>query len=78
VNNEFENKLNNPKSCRFQDQECSRDDFMIYYDYKYGSCWRFNMGKTFNGTDVPPLTIGQVGYLYYIKIIMKNMPQKLK
>lgn len=27
-------------SCRFQDNKCSADDFIFYYDYYYGNCYR--------------------------------------
>ena len=49
-------------SCRFQDQTCTDNDFMQTYDYYYGLCYRFNMGKYNNGTDKPLLKSGKAGW----------------
>ena len=49
-------------SCRYQDQTCTMNDFMQTYDYYYGLCYRFNMGKYQNGTDKTLLKSGKAGW----------------
>jgi hypothetical protein len=49
-------------SCRFRGTNCSYNDFVSYYDYYYGTCWRFNTGVSTNGTAVPIMTIGNPGW----------------
>ena len=39
-------------SCKFNGVPCSLDSFYYYHDYDYGSCYRFNGGKTNNSTNV--------------------------
>jgi hypothetical protein len=36
-------------SCRFQDNDCSMNDFFQYYDYYYGLCYRYNQGRDIDG-----------------------------
>ena len=39
-------------SCRFNDEPCARSDFMEYFDYYYGLCYRFNQGNNYTGHDL--------------------------
>jgi hypothetical protein len=41
---------------------------MFHYDFAYGLCNRFNMGKTLNGTSVPIRSSGQVGFKYGLQL----------
>ena len=50
--------------CRFQDQTCKGEDFMQTYDYYYGLCYRFNMGRYMNGSVKPVLSSGRPGWRY--------------
>jgi hypothetical protein len=49
-------------SCTFQGKNCSFDDFMFHYDYVYGLCWRFNMGRDVYGNITSIKTSGQAGF----------------
>jgi hypothetical protein len=49
-------------SCSFQNKKCYMDEFMYYYDFTYGLCFRFNVGKSANGKDLPIKKSGQVGH----------------
>ena len=48
-------------SCRFQDQTCTENDFIKTYDYYYGNCFRFNVGKYQNGKNKTLLKSGKTG-----------------
>jgi hypothetical protein len=48
-------------SCRFKDEPCSRDDFMEYFDYYYGLCYRFNQGRNLTGYPTPISKLGLAG-----------------
>ena len=40
-------------SCRFNDAECNIDqDFVWYYDFFYGNCFRYNSGRDQSGKSV--------------------------
>ena len=49
-------------SCRYQDEICHAKDFMQTYDYQYGLCYRFNMGRYMNGSGKPILSSGRPGW----------------
>jgi hypothetical protein len=48
-------------SCRFNGQSCTKDDFMEYFDFYYGLCYRFNQGRALNGTQLNISTQGLAG-----------------
>jgi hypothetical protein len=43
-------------SCSFNSEKCTKDDFYYYFNYYYGSCYRFNGGKTKVMVGLPVLT----------------------
>jgi hypothetical protein len=49
-------------SCRFQGKKCTWRDFFYHYDFDYGLCYSFNMGKDIYGNDTKIRTSGQVGW----------------
>jgi hypothetical protein len=55
-------------SCTFQSKNCSMEDFMSHYDFMYGLCYRFNMGKTLQGKDLPIKTSGEVGWMHGLQL----------
>jgi hypothetical protein len=50
-------------SCRFSLIECTADDWVWYYDVKYGNCYKFNSGYYENGTQKTLAKIGQSGFI---------------
>jgi hypothetical protein len=55
-------------SCRYQNDNCSIDDFTYQYDFYYGLCNRFNMGRGLKGNSSPILTTSQVGWKYGLQL----------
>jgi hypothetical protein len=55
-------------SCRFQDNDCSMNDFFQYYDYYYGLCYRFNQGRNIDGFVINVTKVGQVGVKYGLQM----------
>jgi hypothetical protein len=55
-------------SCRFKDEPCSRNDFMEYFDYYYGLCYRFNQGKNLSGHDSSVASQGIGGIKYGLRL----------
>jgi hypothetical protein len=49
-------------SCRFQRNKCTWEDFFYHYDFNYGLCYRFNMGKDIYGNSTDIRTSGKVGW----------------
>jgi hypothetical protein len=49
-------------SCTFQGKTCSINDFMYHYDFYFGLCWRYNMGRNLKGITVPIRMIGEAGF----------------
>lgn len=49
-------------SCWFNNKPCSSVDFLPFYDFNLGQCWRFNQGKNANGQDMNISTSSQVGW----------------
>lgn len=48
-------------SCRFQNEPCSRDDFLPVYDFVYGQCFRFNQGINSTGGRTSIRSSGHAG-----------------
>ena len=50
--NAFDSNLNYKIiKCKYNSNYfCNVNDFVWYYDYIYGNCYRFNIGKDFNNT----------------------------
>jgi hypothetical protein len=55
-------------SCRFQDADCTVNDFFQYYDYYYGFCYRFNQGKDLSGNTIAVTKVGQAGIKYGLQL----------
>lgn len=47
-------------SCKFQGLNCSKEDFYFYHDYDYGSCFRFNGGKTNHAGETSNITLNPI------------------
>jgi hypothetical protein len=41
--------------CSYNQKACYGDEWVWYFDAYYGNCWRFNSGKTQNGTPIESL-----------------------
>jgi hypothetical protein len=65
-------------SCSYHNQICSIDDFMPHFDYYYGLCWRFNMGKSVKGKDIPVQTSGQVGWKHGLQLELYKGNEKIQ
>ena len=48
-------------SCFFGLNYCDENDFIYYYDFMYGNCYKFNTGKYLNGSDEELKTISKIG-----------------
>jgi hypothetical protein len=55
-------------SCRFQNKACTTNDFMLWFDFEYGNCYRFNAGRDINGTEQLIKVSGQPGWKYGLSI----------
>ena len=54
-------------SCYFNSIPCSDDDFDWYYDFNYGNCYRFNLGKRKGlKTSNQPGSLNGLELVYYL------------
>jgi hypothetical protein len=65
-------------SCTFQNENCSIDDFMPQFDFNYGLCWRFNMGRGLQGKVLPIRTSGQVGWKNGLQLELYTCNSKIQ
>ena len=56
--------------CNFEVESCTSNDFVWYYDYNYGNCYRFNSGKNQKGEPVDLKVSKQAGKFNGLKIIL--------
>jgi hypothetical protein len=55
-------------SCRFRDEPCSADDFMEYFDYYYGFCYRFNQGRNYSGHETDIISVDIASEMYGLQL----------
>lgn len=50
--------------CKYEyTNECNENDFLWYYDFRFGNCYRFNTGYNFTGHSVPIKVSTSPGYM---------------
>ena len=42
-------------SCKFKTYRCEPSNWVWYFDFFYGNCWRFNTGVDNNGSQIDKL-----------------------
>jgi hypothetical protein len=55
-------------SCYFASEPCSKSDFEWYYDFNYGSCFKYNSGKNSSGSSIPLKRMNKIGKLQGLSI----------